>query len=56
MQPFHVIQKDGWSYVVRGEQPWCMSGPWRYAWEAQDEANRLNAQAERGADEQSKQE
>jgi hypothetical protein len=41
-QQYTVEIRKGWSYVVGPEIPeW--SGPWRYQWEAQEEADRPNA-------------
>lgn len=44
MTHYRVIQDPphSWSYIVdhSGES---VSGPWRYAWEAQDYADELNA-------------
>jgi hypothetical protein len=38
---YHVVERKGWSYVEGDPKPeW--SGPWRYRWEAQEEADRLN--------------
>jgi hypothetical protein len=34
---YRVIEHKGWSYVVGPD-----AGPWRYEWEAQEEADRLN--------------
>jgi hypothetical protein len=39
---YTVEVRKGWSYVVGGSE---RSGPWRYEWEAQEEADRLNGQA-----------
>lgn len=39
--PYSVKVVKGWSYVVGPTEP-KYSGPWRYRWEAQDEADRLN--------------
>lgn len=44
---YRVEVRKGWSYVIgpHGADP----NPWRYQWEAQEEADRLNAeQAQRG--------
>jgi len=35
---YRIIEYKGWSYVVGPD-----AGPWRYGWEAQEEADRLNA-------------
>lgn len=41
---YTVILLNGWSYVVRADAagPPLYSGPWRYRWEAEEEADRLN--------------
>lgn len=39
---YRVIQRNGWSYVVGPTEP-EHSGPWRYAWEAQEYADELNS-------------
>lgn len=40
-EQYRVEVRNGWSYVVGPITPeW--SGPWRYEWEAQEEADRLN--------------
>lgn len=53
---YRVIQDKGWSYILcdhpNDKPAWCCSGPWRYSWEAQEEADRLNGKPV--ADEQSK--
>jgi len=36
---YRVIEHKGWSYVVGPD-----AGPWLYGWEAQEEADRLNAE------------
>lgn len=38
---YHVITENGWNYVVDPEGN--KSGPWRYRWEAQEEADELSA-------------
>jgi hypothetical protein len=41
---YEVEIRNGWSYVTGPTEPeW--GGPWRYQWEAQEEADRLNAAA-----------
>lgn len=38
---YRVIELKGWSYI---EAPGgVLDGPWRYRWEAQEEADRLQA-------------
>lgn len=39
---YRVEQRNGWSYVV-GEPAPRDAGPYRYAWEAQEYADELNA-------------
>ena len=38
-----VTENNAWSNVV-GPKPVNNSGPWRYAWEAQEYADELNAE------------
>jgi hypothetical protein len=42
--PYIVEVRKDWSYVVssNGEPPPRGSGPWRYRWEAQEYADKLN--------------
>lgn len=42
---YHVIERNGWSYVVpmRMDPMPEHSGPWRYRWEAQEYADKLNS-------------
>jgi hypothetical protein len=42
---YHVIQRNGWSYVADGDHE--ISGPWRYRWEAQEVADQMNRQQEK---------
>ncbi len=43
-KPYSVEIRKGWSYVISPTVPeW--NGPWRYDWEAQEEADRLNRHA-----------
>lgn len=43
--PFSVITKDtGWSYIVCPDG--SLDGPWRYRWEADEQADRLNRPSE----------
>lgn len=42
MSDYHVIEKNGWSYVAGPDDPPHDSGPWRYQWEAQEYADELN--------------
>jgi hypothetical protein len=51
---YTVLQEDqAWCYVLRDGENYG-NGPWRYKWEAQREADRLNAaQGESWTDEQS---
>jgi hypothetical protein len=46
-EQFHVIERQGWSYVVGppGTTVPDDFGPWRYRWEAQEYADKLNAKA-----------
>lgn len=38
-KPYRVIELKGWSYI---ETPTgALDGPWRYKWEAEEEAERL---------------
>jgi hypothetical protein len=39
-----VVEDRGWSYVI-GPKVKGRDGPWRYRWEAQEEADRYNAPA-----------
>lgn len=41
-QRYHVVERDGWLYVASPQGH--LSGPWRYRWEAQEEADALNAE------------
>lgn len=38
---YDVVEQDGWTYV-RDTATGRLSGPWRYRWEAQEEADDLN--------------
>lgn len=38
---YRIVVRNGWSYVV-GEPTPRDSGPWRYQWEAQEHADKLN--------------
>lgn len=44
---YRVVERRGWSYVD-GEPPLRDPGPYRYRWEAQEYADRLNADMEHG--------
>lgn len=38
---YEITERNGWSYVVGPGVP-ADSGPWRYAWEAQEYADELS--------------
>ena len=40
---YTVVERKGWSYVIGG--PKADGAPWRYKWEAQEYADKLNAEA-----------
>lgn len=38
---YHVEERKVWSYIVDGDGD-SRDGPWRYRWEAEEQAERLN--------------
>jgi hypothetical protein len=40
---YSVIVEKGWSYIIGPNK--YRDGPWRYRWEAQENADALNARA-----------
>ena len=44
---YTVVERKGWSYVIGG--PKADGAPWRYKWEAQEYADKLNAEVSKPA-------
>ena len=43
-EPYQVIEIKGWSYIEGPFPTGVLDGPWRYRWEAQEEADRRNGE------------